>query len=121
MARIPLALATALVTSSTIAACGHTQIVGASRAVHVALTEYRLGPQRVQVGPGRLTIFVKNDGIYTHNLAVTRGSKTLGATQPISPGHRTHLTLTLKKGSYTMTSTMLSDQALGLYGTLIAK
>jgi plastocyanin len=121
MARRPLALAAALVTCGTLTACGHTQIVGARRPVHLALTEYRLNPQRVQVRPGRLTIFVKNDGVYTHNLAVTRGSHTLGATQPIPPGHRTHLTLTLKTGSYTIASTMLSDQDLGLYGTLIAK
>jgi hypothetical protein len=121
MALRALAIAVAVAIGGTIAGCGKTQILAAGRTLHLALTEYRLNPQRVQVSSGRLTILVKNDGLYTHNLAITRGSQILGATQYIHPGRRARLTITLKKGSYTMTSTELFDQDLGLYGTLVAK
>jgi hypothetical protein len=104
-----------------VAGCGHTQLVGANRTLHLAMTEYRLAPQRVQAPPGRLTIIVRNNGLLTHNLAVTRGGVSTGTTQPIPPGHAARLTLRVRRGSYQMLSTMLSDQDLGLYGTLVIR
>jgi plastocyanin len=121
MARASLALAAALSVSAVAAGCAGTHIVGAHRTVFVALTEYRLSPQSVQARAGRLTIYVKNDGRLTHNLAVLRGSRASGSTQPIAPGHHARLTLVLRSGTYVVASTMLSDQALGLYGTLVVK
>jgi plastocyanin len=121
MARKLLTPAGLLALCLVAAGCGTTHAVGAHRIVYLALTEYRLAPQRVQAPAGRLTIFVENDGRLTHNLAVMRGARTTGVTQPIAPGHRARLTLTLRGGTYVMASTMLSDEALGLYGTLAVK
>jgi hypothetical protein len=121
MARASLALAVALTLAGAVAGCGGTHVVGVHRTVFLALTEYRLSPQRVQARAGPLTIYVRNDGRLTHNLAVMRGSKTTGSTQPIAPGHRARLTVVLRNGTYVMASTMLSDEDLGLYGTLDVK
>lgn len=121
MARKALGLTGLLALAASIAACGTTHVVGAHRTVYVALTEYRLAPQQVQADAGRLTIFVLNDGRYTHNLAVIRGGHTTGATQPIAPGHRARLTVTVRNGNYVIASTMLEDQDLGLYGSLVVK
>ena len=41
-----------------------------------------------------------------------------GATKPIPPGQSALLTLSLTPGTYMMSSTLLSDEALGEYGTL---
>jgi len=40
------------------------------------------------------------------------------STKPIGPGQSTQLYATLSPGKYLMASTILSDQALGAYGSL---
>ncbi len=86
--------------------------------MQVSLTEYRLIPQSIQTRQGELTISVFNRGRLTHNLAVMRGTRTWGSTQPIRPGRTSRLTVALAPGRYLMLSTILSDRDLGIYGTL---
>jgi hypothetical protein len=45
----------------------------------------------------------------------------VAGTQPIAPGQTTELDLDLAPGTYQMASTILSDQALGAFGTLTVK
>jgi plastocyanin len=82
------------------------------------VTEYRLVPQSIRVPAGELTISIHNYGRLTHNLSVTRGMRTTGSTQPIRPGQTAQLTVTLVRGKYFMSSTILSDRDLGIYGTI---
>jgi hypothetical protein len=100
------------------AACGHTASVPADRVLRMALTEYRIIPQSVRAKQGQLMLIVENDGRLTHNLAIAGKGTILGQTPPIPPGHSADLFVTLSAGSYLMTSTLFSDQALGEYGTL---
>ena len=109
-------LASAVV--AILAACGHTVSVGANRTVRIALTEYRVIPQSVESKAGQLTLVIENDGRLAHSLAVSRRGNILGQTPPLQPGGSTDLILSLRPGSYLMTSTLFSDQALGEYGTL---
>ena len=104
-----------------VAGCGRAVTVGAGRTLRVAVTEYRVRPDDVTSPAGSLTIVAHNYGRLTHNLAVTQGSTTIGHTPPIPPGGSATLTVTVARGTYTVTSTMLSDQALGTYGTLHVK
>jgi plastocyanin len=97
--------------------CSHTQVVPGGRTVHVALSEYRFGPQDIRVSAGHLTIYVRNFGRLTHNLVIWHG-QTSDSTKPLWPGQGAELTLDLGPGTYSMASTILSDQALGAYGTL---
>jgi hypothetical protein len=119
--RNPIAVTRLLLTGSVLAAlygCGHTATVGASRSLRVALTEYRVSPQSIRSRSGELTLVVENDGRLAHTLAVSSKGNIVGQTPPLPPGTRTYLVLTLSPGSYLMTSTLFSDQALGTYGTL---
>ena len=100
------------------AGCSHTVAVGGARTLRLAVTEYRVVPQRVLAEPGQLTLIVANDGRVTHNLAITAAGKVLDQTPPIPPGQSSELIVYLAKGSYVITSTLFSDQALGTYGTL---
>ena len=100
------------------AGCSHTRAVGADRTLRVALTEYRLNPQSARVSSGVITILVHNYGRLTHNLVVSENGQTIGSTKPVAPGQSAEIDLNLANGSYLMTSTILSDQALGAYGTL---
>ncbi len=98
--------------------CSHTVTVGSSRTIRVALTEYRVVPQSIRSTAGELTLLVENDGRLAHTLAVWSRGDILGQTPPLQPGGSTSLTLSLRPGSYLMTSTLFSDRTLGLYGTL---
>jgi hypothetical protein len=101
-----------------LAACSHLHVVGSDRTLRLALTEYRVVPQDVRAGAGLLMIIVHNYGRLTHNLMVSMNRASIGATAPLLPGQTAELALLLAPGRYTIASTILSDQALGEYGTL---
>jgi hypothetical protein len=114
--RAPLALlATSL---ALLCGCGQTHVVGSDRTLQISLTEYRLAPQSIRATAGTLTILVRNYGRLTHNLVIALRGHPEGSTKPIPPGQTAVLTITLAPGTYLMSSTILSDQALGAYGTL---
>ena len=101
-----------------VSGCGHTQVIRGDRTLYLALNDYRVAPQSVRVSSGQVTIFVHNYGRLTHNLVVSLHGQSTGSTQPIWPGQSAEMTLSLVPGTYLMASTILSDQALGEYGTL---
>jgi hypothetical protein len=103
---------------TTLVGCSHTVAAGNSRTIRIALSEYRVSPQRIRSAPGELTLVVENDGRLAHDLAISSHGTIVGQTPPLQPGTRSDLVLTLGPGSYLMTSTLFSDQALGTYGTL---
>jgi hypothetical protein len=104
--------------SGGLAGCGHTASVGPSRTLRIAVTEYRVIPQNVRAAPGPLTLVVENDGRMAHTLAISSHGTVLGQTPPLLPGASAELLVSLRPGSYVMSSTLFSDQALGTYGTL---
>ena len=101
-----------------VTACGHTEVAGSGRTVHVQLSEYRLQPQSIRVSRGLVTIIVHNHGLLDHNLTLFQNGQTVDAINPLSPGETSQMTLFLSPGTYSMVSTVLSDQSLGAYGTL---
>jgi hypothetical protein len=111
-------VALAVVFAGLLAGCSHTQMASASRKVDVSLTEYRLNPEDVHATTGYLLIVVRNNGSLTHNLSISQNGQAIASTQPIPPGHAAELAVDLAPGDYSMASTLLSDQALGAYGTL---
>jgi hypothetical protein len=98
--------------------CGSTARLPAGSTLQVALTEYHVAPQSVRTAAGALTIEVHNYGRLSHDLVISSDGIALASTKPIAPGQSTELLTTLAAGRYLMASTILSDQALGAYGTL---
>ena len=120
MRRSTLSLAAlGAVATLAVAACGHTTRVPSARTLQIALNEYRVTPQDVHAQTGLLTIFVHNYGRLTHDLVISLNGQTEAATTPIGPGQTQELDAALGPGHYLMASSVLSDQALGAYGTLI--
>jgi hypothetical protein len=113
-----LRAAVCLSLTGAVAACGQSEDLGHTRVLRFALTEYRMNPQHVRVDGGQLTIVVRNVGRLSHNFVITRNDQVQARTTPLPPGSRTQLTLFLPPGTYDLHSTLFSDQALGLYGTL---
>jgi plastocyanin len=116
-AKLALLMAS-LAVASVAAGCGHTRSVGSNRTLRVALNEYRLNPQNVRVSQGTLLIIVHNYGRLTHNLVISGNGQTVDGTKPVAPGQSAELDLSLAPGTYSMASTIQSDQALGEFGTL---
>ena len=119
MSRWLLSAVAAVALAAALAACGGSRNLADGHPLRLALTEYRLHPQNVSVSTGTLTIFIHNYGRLTHNVVVSKDGQSVAATKPIAPGDSTELDLSLAPGHYLMTSTILSDEALGQYGTLI--
>ena len=101
-----------------VTACSHTEVVGSNRTVQIQLSEYRLQPQNVKVSRVLLTIIVHNHGMLDHNLSLYQNGETVDSINPLAPGETSQMTLFLSPGTYSMASTVLSDQSLGAYGTL---
>jgi hypothetical protein len=104
-----------------LAGCGHAATVQGDRTIRIAVTEYRVIPQSIDSPAGQLTLVVENDGRLTHDLAVSRHGVILGQTPPLQPDTQADLVLSLSPGSYQMSSTLISDQVLGTYGTLTVR
>jgi hypothetical protein len=116
--RPPLSLLAATFVTLGTAGCGSTTTVGKDGTLRVALSEYRVIPQDVHTTAGVLTIVVHNYGRLTHDLVISLNGQPEISTKPIAPGQTTVLDAALIPGTYQMASSILSDQALGAYGTL---
>jgi hypothetical protein len=101
-----------------LAGCSHTTVVARGGTVSIAISEYRLRPSSVHLTSGVVTIYVHNYGRLTHNLVISLDGRATASTKPIWPGGSTSLTAYLSPGTYSMASTILSDQDLGAYGTV---
>jgi hypothetical protein len=116
--RPPLSLLAAALAAMAVAACGSTTTVGKDGTLRIALSEYRVTPQDVHTTAGVLTLVVHNYGRLTHDLVISLNGQAEISTPPIPPGGTQELSAALIPGTYTMASSILSDQALGAYGTL---
>jgi hypothetical protein len=119
--RPPLPLLAVALASLAVGACGRTTTIRSGRTLQIALNEYRVTPQDVRAQTGLLTIFVHNYGRLTHDLVISLDGQTEATTEPIAPGQTAELDAALGPGRYLMASSILSDQALGAYGTLIVR
>jgi hypothetical protein len=104
--------------AAMVGGCARTQLVGSDHTVHMGVTEYLLRPDSVQTSAGPLTLIVHNYGRLTHDVVITQNGQKEASTGTIWPGQTAELSIDLPKGTYTMASTVVSDQALGTYGTL---
>lgn len=117
-ARRRAALAAAALGTMALAGCGHTTVVRKDGTLRVALTEYRLIPQDVHTTAGVMTLIVHNYGRLTHDLVISLGGQPEVTSGPLAPGQTVVLSAALIPGQYQMSSSILTDSALGAYGTL---
>jgi plastocyanin len=101
------------------AGCGSTEVIRSGRQLTVALTEYHLRPQSAEISAGPVTIVAHNYGRLTHNLVVFENGRPQDSMHPIPPGGSEQLTVYLGAGRYILSSTVQSDQALGMFGRLV--
>jgi hypothetical protein len=116
--RLPHATLAALLAGGLLAACGATHQTPAGDALNVSVNEWRLTPAHTDARSGSLLIVVHNSGRLVHNLVLSRDGVSVSSTPPIMPGQNADLQTTVQAGSYELLSSMVDDQATGVYGTL---
>ena len=117
MPLLPATLA-ALLVGGLLAGCGAAHHAPARGALNVSVNEWRVTPGNADAQPGPLLIVVHNSGRLAHNLVLSRDGVRVSSTPPIMPGQNADLETTVQKGSYQLLSSMVDDQATGVYGTL---
>jgi hypothetical protein len=108
----------ALLLGGLLAGCGAAHHPPASDALNVSVNEWRVTPEHADARAGSLVIVVHNSGRLAHNLLLSRDGVRVSSTPPIMPGHDADLAATVQKGSYELLSSMVDDEATGVYGTL---
>lgn len=113
-----LPLLAAAAAAVAVASCGASATIPKDGTLRIGLEEYRLVPGAVHTTAGILTLVVHNYGRLTHDLVISLDGRREIATKPLAPGQTTVLDAALIPGTYTMSSSILDDEALGVYGTL---
>ncbi len=85
--------------------------------VTVAITEYRLRPNKITARPGTIEIKAINDGKLAHNLMILDGERLVARTPTFQHGSRLIKTV-LREGTYKLTSNIGKDEDLGVRGTI---
>lgn len=114
---LPATLA-ALLVGGLLTGCGAGHDESRRGALDVSVNEWRLTPETTNARPGPLLIVVHNAGRLAHNLVLSRDGVRISFTAPIMPGQNADLETTVQKGSYQLLSSLVDDQATGVYGTL---
>jgi hypothetical protein len=114
---LPATLA-ALLVGGLLTGCGAGHHASARDALNVSVNEWRLTPESTDATPGPLLIVVHNSGRLAHNLVLSRDGVRISFTAPIMPGQSADLETTVERGSYQLLSSMVDDEATGVYGTL---
>jgi hypothetical protein len=112
------ALLAALLIAGVVSGCGAAHHVRSGGTLAVSLNEWRVTPGNVDAPAGVLEIVVHNSGRLAHNLVISHDGIRVAETAPIMPGQNTDVVATVSKGSYLMYSSMVDDQATGVYGKL---
>jgi hypothetical protein len=98
--------------------CGAAHQVRSGGTLDVSVNEWRVTPGHVDAHAGSLEIVVHNSGRLAHDLVISHDGVRVAATTPIMPGHSADVFASVARGSYLMYSSMVDDQATGVYGTL---
>jgi len=120
----------ALVIPALTLACGEDEPVRPpGRTVRLALDEYRITPQAVVVGEGRIELVVRNEGRLAHDLKVVVPAeepgdqpRELGGTATLRPGARGRASVTVRGAAeLELVCTLANHDDLGQYGTLVVQ
>jgi len=126
-ARLSLSVALALALAALSGCGGDEPTVLEGRTLRVALDEYRLVPQDVEMTAGRVRLEAVNRGRLTHNLHVVQQDpenaeappQEIGGTRTAQPGELTTAALEdLPAGEYRIVCTIANHDDLGMRGEL---
>ncbi len=114
----------ALCAAGVAAGCNRTPTVRVpGRMVSIRVADYRYDPQNVAIRRGHVTFFVTNAGREPTNFRIRRSSRevAIASIVTLDPGQYATTTVRLRRGSYTMYSSVARNESLGEHGTLTVR
>ena len=88
--------------------------------VEIAFKEYQLTPNKIRVGPGKVTFVLRNEGRYSHDFRINvEGPGIDITTQKFGPGRTIRLEVALQEGEYKISCPLSNHDERGMHGTLI--
>ena len=94
------------------------EVAGAK--VEIAFKEYQLTPNKIRVGPGKVTFVLRNEGRYSHDFRINiEGPGIDITTQKFGPGRTIRLEVALQEGEYKISCPLSNHDERGMHGTLI--
>jgi plastocyanin len=114
-------LITLVASALVLAACGGSETPVRERgdAFAVALDDYLIRPQSLQVPKGRrLTVSATNRGRLGHTFRIRGTTRNVLAITTIEPGETKTRSFRLKVGTYTMYCALANHEELGMRGRL---
>jgi uncharacterized cupredoxin-like copper-binding protein len=88
--------------------------------VEIAYKEYQLTPNKIRVGPGKVTFVLRNEGRYSHDFRINvEGPGIDITTQKFGPGRTIRLEVALQEGEYKISCPLSNHDERGMHGTLI--
>ena len=103
-----------------LAACSDEDITGgdAEEQVSIALREYDIAPERIEVTAGEIEFVVNNEGDRVHRLAV-RAPGGVERTGDIDPGDTERMTVDLPAGTYEIYDPRNDHRSRGMRATVV--
>lgn len=94
------------------------EVAGAK--VEIAFKEYQLTPNKIRVGPGKVTFVLRNEGRYSHDFRINVEGPGIDITTPkFGPGRTIRLEVALQEGEYKISCPLSNHDERGMHGTLI--
>ena len=92
----------------------------AGAKVEIAFKEYQLTPNKIRVGPGKVTFVLRNEGRYSHDFRINLEGPGIDITTPkFGPGRTIRLEVALQEGEYKISCPLSNHDERGMHGTLI--
>ena len=89
-------------------------------SVTVAATDYRFALDRAEVGAGKVTFVLRNDGPSLHDLKIS-GDGVERQTAVVDRGQTASLAVELRPGTYHVVCTVAGHELLGMKATLTVR
>jgi iron uptake system component EfeO len=121
---MPLARATAaLVALAVMIGCGGDEPTAVVRddTVEIALDEFFLRPQNVEVAAGNVTFVVTDRGRLRHSFRLWGANRAPAEIESIFPGEEIARRAQLAPGEYRMVCTVSNHAELGMTGRLVVR
>jgi plastocyanin len=121
---MPLARATAVLVALAVAGgCGGDEPTAVVRddTVEIALDEFFIRPQNVDVGTGRVTFVVADRGRLRHSFRLWGANRAPVEIESIFPGDEIARPADLAPGEYRMVCTVSNHAELGMTGKLVVR
>ncbi len=86
--------------------------------IEIVLKEYKLVPDKIMVGPGKVTFVLRNEGRFSHDFHIEGPGVDVRAAK-FGPGRSIRVEVTLQEGEYKISCPLSNHDERGMHGTVL--